>query len=187
MQKFFKGNFGKHVRHLGFGEWFLLRVASSFDVSPICISDLLETWCNTCWKTQVLQGFHYLSPPHGILTPPKSTGYEEVTKRSRLEKTLHLHVDAGRQMFHWKKKNVSGMRQTCAFHPRHCASVPRHGPSQPPGPRFLGVSRWCPLRREECFRSSLHEFESLGGVSSGWNGFLAGRFIFNKKTHRKTI
>ena len=71
------------------------------------------SWCNICWKTQVLQGFHYLSPPHGILTPPKSTGCEEVTKRSRLEKTLHLHVDAGRQMFPWKKKHVSGMRQTC--------------------------------------------------------------------------
>lgn len=39
------------------------------------------SWCNICWKTQVLQGFHYLSPPHGILTPPNRRG----VKRSRNE------------------------------------------------------------------------------------------------------
>ena len=76
-------------------------------------------------------------------------------------------------------------------HPRHGsshASVPRHGPSQPPGPRFLGGSRWCPLRREECFRSSLHEFESLGCVDPWVEGFPFRVDLYStKKTHRKNI
>ena len=113
MQKFFKGNFGKNVRHLGFGEWFLLRVASSFDKECDGISDLLEPLgATSVGKLRCCKGFT-TNLPMVSWPPPKSTGCEEVTKRSRLEKTLHLHVDARRQMFHWKKKNVSGMRQTC--------------------------------------------------------------------------
>ena len=81
MQKFFKGNFGKNVRHLGFGEWFLLRVASSFDKECDGISDLLEPLgATSVGKLRCCKGFT-TNLPMVSWPPPNRRG----VKRSRNE------------------------------------------------------------------------------------------------------